>query len=59
MKCVTKEACKRLELLAPCRCIELIQLNFHYFNDSKLTPKPETLPESNYWSLFCQENRKE
>lgn len=58
-KCVIKEVCKRPELSAPCRCIELIQLNFHHFNDSKLTPKPETLSESNYLSLFSKGNRKE
>lgn len=37
----------------------LIQLNFCYFKDSKLTPNPETFPESNYLSLLCKENRKE
>jgi len=37
----------------------LIQLNLHYFKDSKLTPNPETFPENNYLSLFCKENRKE
>ena len=35
---------------------QLIQLNFHYFKDSKLTPNPETFPDNNYLSLFCKGN---